>query len=214
MTNIILSRRKFLVGLATTTIAIPATAKLLKAPPLLPSIAENWQRSAYRFYVLPDIADESRRITVTFIRSHDTKFIQLEMGHIPSSFIPTHSAAATRQADNVCIPLSSYRSVDFTDNETPFKAFSDYLTRDSPAFAVSSSGQLQRFEPNQPRITNEGLLTEPRATNLLLHTAPNANPWMSQTVSLQPGAYSISWFGAGKVKVVGEQVWLYRGTIS
>lgn len=206
MTELVISKRRFLIGLTAAVVAMPA-ARILQAAPALASISPHG-RSAYGFRTLPDpkskLPVEKQLIDVVIDRYGRTYFIQIESGRFPTSYILTTHKPMLREAEGFSSklqydPLTKMSHWDSTMGGTVSRTTNAYLVED---------GQLKTYGPNEVRATSEGILVEEARTNHVTHSAEAW--WLTQTVRLAPGEHQVSWYGPGHIKISGECVALER----
>lgn len=207
MEEIATSRRGFLLGLGAAIAAVP-TARLLKGDDLwLPGKPLDVPgRKSTRFDVLADptstLEVEKQRVRVTVEFWGDVQFGGLEAGQFPTGYIPTTSEKRTREADNIYIESTAIGPIDFSSPMAPMTSRGFINGRKSPAWDVVD-GKLIEYAPGENRFEKGlGLRVEEKRTNLLLYSAKPPD----QQFYLAPGAYSLSWYGDGKVRVSGNDL--------
>jgi len=174
-------------------------------------------RAEYRFEILAEWweikfgIDSSKIKPVKFsiLREASCWGVQIEQGEFPTTFIPTHSTAATREGDSVYLPAADTVAIDFAAAELPRQSMAMVNTRATPAYVVTN-GELVRFEPGESRIIErEGLLLEETRTNYVTHTSleDGGYDWDTQQMVLKPGKYVLTWYGAGSVYIRAPRIW-------
>lgn len=222
MPDLIVSRRKFLIGSAAALAAAAPAARLLRIPPALAAIGK---RSSYSFTLVPSLEEMIYRIDpvartiddarfvarrfaydnrkpqpITIERHGNTEFIQLEEGGFATSYIRTEGEAATRAGDILYVPTAQAKS---TDKGNIVFAPGMRVERQSSAYLVENGG-VTHIAADCPRLDADGgVILEGASTNYLFHSE---RPWKSEDHLLPPGEYTISWYGDGRVRVIGEGV--------
>lgn len=174
--------------------------------------AGNNLRINYQLEVVPewwedkfDVPQRKRKLVqLSITRSQKCWGIQIERSAFATSFIPTHDAPATRDADNIQLETNS---ADFTKGGYNGQIVN---SRTSPAYAVID-GKLVEYGPGESRIIkNQGMLVEQASTNYVLNSKfdPAEYEWSTQQLQLSPGTYTLSWYGAGKISIYAPCIWV------
>ncbi|WP_429104732.1 hypothetical protein [Aeromonas veronii] len=82
------------------------------------------------------------------------------------------------------------------------------FSRNSTATYTGKDGLPKTAAANEPRFEKEGLLIEGQSTNLI----PTSATLTTQTVSVQAGSHTISFYGVGSVSLSGAAVGTLTGT--
>ncbi|HHP5355851.1 TPA: hypothetical protein ACSCXL_000294 [Aeromonas veronii] len=82
------------------------------------------------------------------------------------------------------------------------------FSRNSTATYIGKDGLLKTAAANEPRFEKEGLLIEGQSTNLI----PTSAALTTQTLSVQAGTHTLSFYGTGSVSLSGAATGAITGT--